>query len=129
MGDLLAGLPSLAPDAGKIRFAEDIVGDFRGGEDDDDAVAAPVAVATFPVPVGRVLAVGNQVSAIPKARHIPERSCVACGRKLAKGELIPARPHARRPNPGGRIRSAKWPRRLRLPPGNLLGKSPDQTGP
>ncbi len=32
MGDLLAGLPSLAPDAGKIRFAEDIVGDFRGGE-------------------------------------------------------------------------------------------------
>ncbi len=32
MADLLAGLPSLAPDAGKIRFAEDIVGDFRGGE-------------------------------------------------------------------------------------------------
>jgi N utilization substance protein A len=30
--DLLAGLPNLAPDAGKIRFAEDIVGDFRGGE-------------------------------------------------------------------------------------------------
>ena len=32
LGDLLADLPSLAPDAGKIRFAEDIVGDFRGGE-------------------------------------------------------------------------------------------------
>jgi N utilization substance protein A len=32
MTDLLAGLPNLAPDAGKIRFAEDIVGDFRGGE-------------------------------------------------------------------------------------------------
>ena len=32
MADLLAGLPSLAPDAGKIRFAEDIAGDFRGGE-------------------------------------------------------------------------------------------------
>ena len=31
MSDLLAGLPNLAPDAGKIRFAEDIVGDFRGG--------------------------------------------------------------------------------------------------
>ncbi|CAI8026055.1 Uncharacterized protein YlxR [Geodia barretti] len=60
----------------------------EAARDDDDAVAAPVAVATFPVPVGRVLAVGNQVSAIPKARHIPERSCVACGRKLAKGELI-----------------------------------------
>ncbi len=30
MSDLLAGLPNLAPDAGKIRFAEDIVGDFRG---------------------------------------------------------------------------------------------------
>ena len=32
MADLLAGLPNLAPDAGKIRFAEDIVGDFRGGD-------------------------------------------------------------------------------------------------
>ena len=32
LGDLLADLPTLAPDAGKIRFAEDIVGDFRGGE-------------------------------------------------------------------------------------------------
>ena len=32
MPDLLAGLPSLAPDAGKIRFAEDIVGEFRGGD-------------------------------------------------------------------------------------------------
>ena len=32
IADLLAGLPNLAPDAGKIRFAEDIVGDFRGGE-------------------------------------------------------------------------------------------------
>ena len=32
MADLLAGLPSLAPDAGKIRFAEDIVGEFRGGD-------------------------------------------------------------------------------------------------
>ncbi len=32
VGDLLAGLPNLAPDAGKIRFAEDIVGEFRGGE-------------------------------------------------------------------------------------------------
>jgi N utilization substance protein A len=32
MSDLLAGLPNLAPDAGKIRFAEDIVGDFRGGD-------------------------------------------------------------------------------------------------
>lgn len=31
MAELLAGLPNLAPDAGKIRFAEDIVGDFRGG--------------------------------------------------------------------------------------------------
>ena len=31
MQELLAGLPDLAPDAGKIRFAEDIVGDFRGG--------------------------------------------------------------------------------------------------
>ena len=31
MKDLLAGLPDLSPDAGKIRFAEDIVGDFRGG--------------------------------------------------------------------------------------------------
>ena len=31
VSDLLAGLPNLAPDAGKIRFAEDIVGDFRGG--------------------------------------------------------------------------------------------------
>lgn len=31
MSELLAGLPNLAPDAGKIRFAEDIVGDFRGG--------------------------------------------------------------------------------------------------
>ncbi len=30
MSELLAGLPNLAPDAGKIRFAEDIVGDFRG---------------------------------------------------------------------------------------------------
>ena len=31
--DLLASLPTLsAPDAGKIRFAEDIVGNFRGGE-------------------------------------------------------------------------------------------------
>ena len=30
MKDLLAGLPDLSPDAGKIRFAEDIVGDFRG---------------------------------------------------------------------------------------------------
>ncbi len=30
MRDLLAGLPDLSPDAGKIRFAEDIVGDFRG---------------------------------------------------------------------------------------------------
>ena len=30
MNDLLAGLPNLAPDAGKIRFAEDIVGDLRG---------------------------------------------------------------------------------------------------
>ncbi|MCI0784935.1 MAG: YlxR family protein [Chloroflexi bacterium] len=25
---------------------------------------------------------------MPKQRHIPERSCVACGRKLAKRELI-----------------------------------------
>ena len=32
IADLLAGLPNLAPDAGKIRFAEDIVGDFRGGD-------------------------------------------------------------------------------------------------
>ena len=32
MAELLAGLPNLAPDAGKIRFAEDIVGDFRGGD-------------------------------------------------------------------------------------------------
>lgn len=32
MTELLAGLPNLAPDAGKIRFAEDIVGDFRGGD-------------------------------------------------------------------------------------------------
>ncbi len=32
MADLLAGLPNLAPDAGKIRFAEDIVGEFRGGD-------------------------------------------------------------------------------------------------
>ena len=32
MADLLAGLPNLAPDAGRIRFAEDIMGDFRGGE-------------------------------------------------------------------------------------------------
>ena len=32
VADLLAGLPSLAPDAGKIRFAEDIVGEFRGGD-------------------------------------------------------------------------------------------------
>ena len=32
MSELLAGLPNLAPDAGKIRFAEDIVGDFRGGD-------------------------------------------------------------------------------------------------
>ncbi len=31
MKELLAGLPDLSPDAGKIRFAEDIVGDFRGG--------------------------------------------------------------------------------------------------
>ena len=31
MSELLAGLPNLAPDAGKIRFAEDIVGEFRGG--------------------------------------------------------------------------------------------------
>ena len=31
MSDLLAGLPNLAPDAGKIRFAEDIVGEHRGG--------------------------------------------------------------------------------------------------
>ena len=31
LGDLLPDLPTLAPDAGKIRFAEDIVGDFRGG--------------------------------------------------------------------------------------------------
>ena len=31
MSELLAGLPNLSPDAGKIRFAEDIVGDFRGG--------------------------------------------------------------------------------------------------
>lgn len=31
MQELLAGLPDLSPDAGKIRFAEDIVGDFRGG--------------------------------------------------------------------------------------------------
>ena len=31
MSEPLAGLPNLAPDAGKIRFAEDIVGDFRGG--------------------------------------------------------------------------------------------------
>lgn len=31
VSELLAGLPNLAPDAGKIRFAEDIVGDFRGG--------------------------------------------------------------------------------------------------
>lgn len=30
VAELLAGLPNLAPDAGKIRFAEDIVGDFRG---------------------------------------------------------------------------------------------------
>ena len=30
MSDLLAGLPNLAPDAGKIRFAEDIVGEHRG---------------------------------------------------------------------------------------------------
>ena len=30
MSDLLAGLPNLAPDAGKIRFAEDIVGEYRG---------------------------------------------------------------------------------------------------
>ena len=30
LGDLLPDLPTLAPDAGKIRFAEDIVGDFRG---------------------------------------------------------------------------------------------------
>lgn len=30
MKDLLAGLPDLSPEAGKIRFAEDIVGDFRG---------------------------------------------------------------------------------------------------
>ena len=30
LGNLLPDLPPLAPDAGKIRFAEDIVGDFRG---------------------------------------------------------------------------------------------------
>ena len=29
--DIVVDLSSLAPDAGKIRFAEDIVGDFRGG--------------------------------------------------------------------------------------------------
>lgn len=32
VAELLAGLPNLSPDAGKIRFAEDIVGDFRGGD-------------------------------------------------------------------------------------------------
>ena len=32
LGELLPELPALAPDAGKIRFAEDIVGDFRGGD-------------------------------------------------------------------------------------------------
>lgn len=32
LGELLPELPTLAPDAGKIRFAEDIVGDFRGGD-------------------------------------------------------------------------------------------------
>ena len=32
MTDLLAGLPNMAPDAGKIRFAEDIVGEFRGSD-------------------------------------------------------------------------------------------------
>ena len=32
MADLLAGLPNMAPDAGKIRFAEDIVGEFRGSD-------------------------------------------------------------------------------------------------
>ena len=32
VADLLAGLPNLAPDAGKIRFAEDIVGEFRGAD-------------------------------------------------------------------------------------------------
>ena len=29
--DIVVDLSGLAPDAGKIRFAEDIVGDFRGG--------------------------------------------------------------------------------------------------
>jgi predicted RNA-binding protein YlxR (DUF448 family) len=31
---------------------------------------------------------GNQVTPIAKTRHIPERTCVACGRKIAKAELV-----------------------------------------
>ena len=46
------------------------------------AHAAPApAAARRPEPTGRYIA-------IPKAGHIPERSCIACGRKAAKGELV-----------------------------------------
>ena len=30
----------------------------------------------------------SQVTPIPKPRHIPERSCIACGRKGPKGDLV-----------------------------------------
>lgn len=41
------------------------------------------------MPGRRALPSGTKrVLAIPKTRHIPERSCIACGQKWPKGELI-----------------------------------------
>jgi predicted RNA-binding protein YlxR (DUF448 family) len=39
-------------------------------------------------PVGTVTPRAIQVTAIPKQRHIPERSCIACGDKKPKGDLV-----------------------------------------
>ncbi len=49
---------------------------------------ATVAAATSPAHAAPAHAAAKRVTVIPKSRHIPERSCVACGRKAAKGELL-----------------------------------------
>ncbi|MCY4559844.1 MAG: YlxR family protein [Chloroflexi bacterium] len=52
--------------------------------DPDPAAGKPRHFADVPYPTSLSI----QVTVIPKQRHIPERSCIACGQKRPKGDLI-----------------------------------------
>ena len=83
-------MPVLTPDAGKIRFAEDIVEDIRGGgrrsggrsrRGGGGGLASALAVQPKRQP-------STEGSNLPRKRHIPERTCVTCGSKKPKRELV-----------------------------------------